>query len=322
MAVIFSTAQPQSGLATSTRCWSGFMKQREEQHVNESSPRGSPRTWEVVSDIPNLLARLSPGWHRVKVGVPRSASKVLPLCVSAAAVLMGSQFWQHCFLDWVCDVVPSAFRDEGIKPQPARPRSSHPVSCSSSPFFSSRPGSGCDISVAWLSDSLTRHAQRDVADSSLVAKYLDSSVPESWRSSPSHVAGGQLRSLQLGSRFEYAEQFCVSFGCFSCSAGSKQQRAGEPVVAACFSPDSLHFTPRRRSGVCSDFTTALVEDEEATWRKNYSSVEPWIERVLEVLEDQFSRGQVLKLTETEAGGRFPDSVVASLGAIRKDPGFV
>ena len=62
----------------------------------------------------------------------------------------------------------------------------------------------------------------------------------------------------------------------------------------------------------------LVEDEEANWWKNFSSVEPWIERVLEVLEDQSSRGHVLKLAETEARGRFPDLVVASLGAIRKD----
>ena len=36
------------------------------------------------------------------------------------------------------------------------------------------------------------------------------------------------------------------------------------------------------------------------------------------MEDQTSRGQVLKLTETEARLRFPDLVVASLGAIRKD----
>ena len=66
----------------------------------------------------------------------------------------------------------------------------------------------------------------------------------------------------------------------------------------------------------ADYLTP-VDDEEATWRKNHSSIEPWVERVLEVLEDQSSRGQVLKLTETEARGRFPD-LVASLGAIRKD----
>ena len=71
-----------------------------------------------------------------------------------------------------------------------------------------------------------------------------------------------------------------------------------------------------------DYLTT-VDDEDATWRKNYSSLEPWKEKVLEVMEDQTSRGQVLKLTETEARLRFPDLVVASLGAISKDkPGGV
>ena len=65
-----------------------------------------------------------------------------------------------------------------------------------------------------------------------------------------------------------------------------------------------------------DYLTT-VDDEDATWRKNYSSLEPWKEKVLVVMEDQTSRGQVLKLTETEARLRFPDLVVASLG-IRKD----
>ena len=37
---------------------------------------------------------------------------------------------------------------------------------------------------AWLSGGLTRHALRELADSSLVARYLDSSVLDSWRSSP------------------------------------------------------------------------------------------------------------------------------------------
>ena len=40
-AVMFSTAQPQLGLATSTGCWSGFMKPREEQRVFATSPRRS-----------------------------------------------------------------------------------------------------------------------------------------------------------------------------------------------------------------------------------------------------------------------------------------
>ena len=70
-----------------------------------------------------------------------------------------------------------------------------------------------------------------------------------------------------------------------------------------------------------DYLTT-VDVEDATWRKNYS-LEPWKEKVMEVMEDQTSRRQVLRLTETEARLRFLDLVVASLGAIRKDkPGGV
>ena len=45
----------------------------------------------------------------------------------------------------------------------------------------------------------------------------------------------------------------------------------------------------------------------------------WTKEVLAVLDDQSTRGQVLKLTEEEeASARFPNLVVASLGATRKD----
>ena len=72
-------------------------------------------------------------------------------------------------------------RMEGITPQSAaRPRSSHRVSFPSSPSFSSRPGSGCDIYVAWLSGASHAHALRDVAASTQVSKYLDTPVPVSF----------------------------------------------------------------------------------------------------------------------------------------------
>ena len=41
-------------------------------------------------------------------------------------------------------------------------------------------------------------------------------------------------------------------------------------------------------------------------------------RFLAVLEDQATRDQVIKVTEHEAPRRYPDLVVASLGAQRKD----
>ena len=51
---------------------------------------------------------------------------------------------------------------------------------------------------------------------------------------------------------------------------------------------------------------------------NYSSLEPLSDKVREVLEDHANRGQVLKLSEDEARKRYPNLVVASLGAQRKD----
>ena len=58
--------------------------------------------------------------------------------------------------------------------------------------------------------------------------------------------------------------------------------------------------------------------DEAIWKRNCSSLTEWSDKVLSVLEDQASSGQVLKLTETDARTRFPNLVVASLGAQRKD----
>ena len=47
------------------------------------------------------------------------------------------------------------------------------------------------------------------------------------------------------------------------------------------------------------------------------------DQVLEVMEDQAKRRQVLKLSETEAKKRFPNLVVASLGAQKKEkPGRI
>ena len=52
--------------------------------------------------------------------------------------------------------------------------------------------------------------------------------------------------------------------------------------------------------------------------RNYTSSQELSDKVVDVLEDQARRGQVLKLTEPEARARFPYFVVASLGANRKD----
>ena len=57
---------------------------------------------------------------------------------------------------------------------------------------------------------------------------------------------------------------------------------------------------------------------ESAWRRNYTSLHELSDKVVDVLEDQARRGQVLKSSEPEARARFPNLVVASLGANRKD----
>ena len=59
------------------------------------------------------------------------------------------------------------------------------------------------------------------------------------------------------------------------------------------------------------------------WRQNCSSITEHASWVIVVLNDQSSRGQILKLTEAEARVQFLHLVVASLGAQRKDkPGRI
>ena len=59
-------------------------------------------------------------------------------------------------------------------------------------------------------------------------------------------------------------------------------------------------------------------DTVSMWRTNYASSDVFSDKVLVVLEDQATRGQVIKMTEHEARRRYPDLVVAALGAQRKD----
>ena len=57
---------------------------------------------------------------------------------------------------------------------------------------------------------------------------------------------------------------------------------------------------------------------ESSWRSNYPSLSEHTERVVKVLEDQTSGRQLIKRPEVEARARYPNVVIASLGAIRKD----
>ena len=59
-----------------------------------------------------------------------------------------------------------------------------------------------------------------------------------------------------------------------------------------------------------------AEDEEkgdGIWRSNFASLSPVEDKVIAVLEDQAARGQVLKLSETEAREKVPRSCGCVLG---------
>ena len=65
-----------------------------------------------------------------------------------------------------------------------------------------------------------------------------------------------------------------------------------------------------------------VANAGTTWRRNYASLHELTEKVVDLMEDQASRGQ-LKLGEEDAKTRFPNLVIASLEANKKDkPGGV
>ena len=57
---------------------------------------------------------------------------------------------------------------------------------------------------------------------------------------------------------------------------------------------------------------------EGGWRSNNASIDELADKVEEVMEDQPRRVQVIKLSESEARSQFPDMVVASPGAQRKE----
>ena len=58
-------------------------------------------------------------------------------------------------------------------------------------------------------------------------------------------------------------------------------------------------------------------DKSGVWRSNYSTLREFETQVLDVMHDQASRDQIIVMTESEARLRYPDLVVASLDAQRK-----
>ena len=59
-------------------------------------------------------------------------------------------------------------------------------------------------------------------------------------------------------------------------------------------------------------------DRSGVWRRNYASLREFESQVLEVMHDQAARGQIIVMTESEARSRYPDLVIASVGAQRKE----
>ena len=82
------------------------------------------------------------------------------------------------------------------------------------------------------------------------------------------------------------------------------------------------FRPKKKWRLASQFDPLdCLEgstDSSTVWRRNYSTLQPLEQKVLDVMHDQATRGQVLVLSETEAKLRYPDLVIASLGAQRKE----
>ena len=77
--------------------------------------------------------------------------------------------------------------------------------------------------------------------------------------------------------------------------------------------------PEQREQVDVDEVLAT----QGVWNKNYSTLSSFRAEVEKVLRDQAGRGQVLIMPEVEARNRFPNLVVASLGAQKKEkPGGV
>ena len=76
------------------------------------------------------------------------------------------------------------------------------------------------------------------------------------------------------------------------------------------------YRPKRKWRLAAQADPLTYLEEEASWPE--SSWREHTERVVKVLEDQTSRGQLIKLLEAEARARHPNLVISSLGANRKD----
>ena len=159
---------------------------------------------------------------------------------SAETVLMGSQFWQRCFLDWACDVIPSALKDGFIVSRPAaRTQSSSPVSCSPSLRFSPSLGSRYDYYVASVGKP---HSSRSARRRRLCisVEVLGQPRPSRVPGLLSRRAGGLLLYLEVDDRFCFFLRWssgAVCSGCFGACAHEVGARSlSHGVSTFCCSP--------------------------------------------------------------------------------------
>ena len=118
-------------------------------HLSSADHRGSSG---VVSDIPNMLARPSPGWPSLELEDSRLVYQgPLPKSCHWAPRHQSAKEAEYAAVQTSAEAVVSWTGRATLFLLPS--------------------------GMAWLSGGLTRHALRDVADSTQVSKYLDNPVP-------------------------------------------------------------------------------------------------------------------------------------------------
>ena len=89
---------------------------------------------------------------------------------------------------------------------------------------------------------------------------------------------------------------------------------GEFAVGVRVGPGArILYKPKKKWWLASQANSQdYLDDEvapEVTWRRNYSSVSQLADKVIEVMEDQTAKGQLIKLSEAEARRQHPGLVV-------------
>ena len=115
-----------------------------------------------------------------------------------------------------------------------------------------------------------------------------------------------FRFLQM--LLQIADDPEIGLGGLFTRSESRTRKQDAQVTSPCFA--------RRRSGawhpssILLDYLEGSTDLKTSVWRRNYSTLQPLEQQVLDVMHDQATRGQVLVLSETEAKLRYPDLVIS------------